>query len=147
MSSNLQQEGNTGQTRCRAQAMELGKSFSGQEELLDVRVPQPVASTSLSSFGRRAVYGCVWCVQHVRLWHSSQRPRKCSGEFVCTFEYTGTRDYAPFATVSAGPQYTHSPTRSVRRNVIHWRQIVHVPQVPAALAWRTSIATEAGSER
>lgn len=25
----------------------------------------------------------------------------CRGDFVCTFEYTGTRDYAPFATVSA----------------------------------------------
>jgi selenocysteine lyase/cysteine desulfurase len=36
----------------------------------------------------------------------------CRGDFVCTFEYTGTRDYAPFASV------------------------------PAALAWRTSIAPE-----
>ena len=36
----------------------------------------------------------------------------CRGDFVCTFEYVGTRDYAPYAAV------------------------------PAALAWRASIATE-----
>jgi selenocysteine lyase/cysteine desulfurase len=37
----------------------------------------------------------------------------CRGDFVCTFEYTGTRDYAAFGAV------------------------------PAALSWRTSIASEA----
>lgn len=26
----------------------------------------------------------------------------CRGDFICTFEYTGTRDYTPFATVPAG---------------------------------------------
>lgn len=32
----------------------------------------------------------------------------CRGDFLCTFEYTGTRDYTPFATVPAGLAFRES---------------------------------------
>jgi isopenicillin-N epimerase len=32
----------------------------------------------------------------------------CRGDFLCAFEYTGTRDYAPFATVPAGLEFRTS---------------------------------------